>query len=76
MKPTDFPQSNTVYGKDQPEYLPLPAHRTEDGYVVSCWELTEEEVEQISQTRKLWVGQLTFNHPLQPQALIVEDPFK
>jgi hypothetical protein len=40
MKPTEFLEQNCVYAKDQPEYLPLPVHRTEDGMVISCWALT------------------------------------
>lgn len=25
MKPVGFPEQNTVFAKDQPEYVPLPA---------------------------------------------------
>ena len=30
MKPIEFPEQNVVFAKDQLEYNPLPAHRTED----------------------------------------------
>jgi hypothetical protein len=69
MKPTDFPGHNVVFAKDQPEYLPLPAHRTSDGEVTSCWELTEEELQEVMRTRRIYVTQHTFNRPLQPLLL-------
>lgn len=40
MIPIEFPEQNCVYAKDQPEYLPLPVHKTPDGMVISCWALT------------------------------------
>ncbi len=40
MKPIEFEEQNCIYAKDQPEYLPLPAHKTEDGRVMvdSPWD--------------------------------------
>lgn len=66
MKPIEFNEQNTIFAKDQPEYLPLPVFKNEEGDVISCWELSEEEIKQITETRKLWIGVKTFNHPLQP----------
>jgi len=43
MTPIPFKGQNTVFAKDQPEYIPLPAKvDTESpfGTVVSCWQLT------------------------------------
>jgi hypothetical protein len=76
MTPTEFPEQNTVYAKDQPQYLPLPAFRSEDGTVVSCWRLTWREALRLLFTRRLWLLQLTFNMPLQPQCPQVEYPFE
>lgn len=28
MTPIEFPEHNVVFAKDQPEYLPLPAHKS------------------------------------------------
>jgi len=61
-----------VYAKDQPEYLPLPALKTEDGLVVTCWELTDEEVEQVVKNKKFYFSQLTFNQPLQPMRPVTD----
>lgn len=74
MKPIDFEGSNVVFAKDQPEYLPLPALRTADGVVVSCWDLTWREALRLCFRRRLWLMQLTFNQPLQPLLPSVECP--
>jgi hypothetical protein len=66
MKPITFQGANVVYAEDQPEYSPLPAMRFPDGTSISCWELTDEEVATLVSTKKLYIGVLTFNQPLQP----------
>ena len=72
MKPKAFPESNVVYGENQEEYFPLPAHRTKEGIVISCWELSDEEIEMIKETRCVFLSQMTFNQPLQPVFLAVD----
>jgi len=70
MKPIDFEGSNIVFGKDQPEYLPLPARiLPEQGEVVTCWEVPDEDLAEIIRTGRIWLSQLTFGHPLQPLRL-------
>lgn len=76
MKPIEFDGQNCVFAKDQPEYLRLPAYRSEDGEVISCWKLEWREFLRFLWTRKLWLRQLTFNQALQPQAPTVEFPFQ
>lgn len=76
MKPIKFDYRNCVYAEDQPEYLPLPAHKMDDGTVISCWKLTDEEIQELIKTKKLYISQLTFNEPLQPILPQVESPFK
>lgn len=66
MKAKNFKEANVVYGENQPQYLPLPAHKTEEGQAIFCFELDEEERKQIAETGELWVSLLTFNQPLQP----------
>lgn len=58
-----------VYAKDQPEYLPLPAHRAEDGCVTTRWRLTWKERLKVLVTGNIWLQLLTFNQPLQPVML-------
>ena len=51
--------------------MPLPALKFEDGTVVSCWKLSWREILKIIFTRKIWLGILTFNKPLQPTFITV-----
>lgn len=78
MRPVSFSEQNCVMGQGQEEYLPLPVHRGAAPYsnVVSCWELSAAEIELLQQNGgKIWVQQLTFGGPLQPQLISVESPF-
>lgn len=75
MKPIEFPEQNCIFAKDQPEYLPLPVHKTESGECISCWKLSFRERLSVLFLGVIWWRQLTFNHPLQPQSPCVEYPF-
>ena len=71
MKPMKFKNQNAVivgsYANDQPQYLPLPSHKTKEGIVTSCWSLTFWERVRIFFGAKIYWSQMTFNQPLQPQ---------
>ena len=73
MEPIKFDECNMTYGKDQPGYIPLPAYLEagEKGQVVTCWELTDEDIEKIVKTKKIYHSQLTFHNPLQPVFITV-----
>lgn len=77
MKPVPFPEQTHVFGADQPEYEPLPAHAARDkfGTVITCWELTTPERLALLNTGRIYVHQLTFGGRLQPQLLQVFSPF-
>ena len=75
MKPIEFEQSNVVYAKDQPEYLPLPAYRQDDGLVITCWKLNFFERLKILFYGKFYIQLLTFGNKLQPIKPTVENPF-
>lgn len=68
------PDKESVYAKDQPQYLPLPSHRTPDGIALSRWELTEEELQKVIHTRSIYLALCTFNQPLQPIIMSVDPP--
>lgn len=77
MTPTEFDGQTLVIAKDQPEYLPLPAHRDADdpmGCVTCCWKLGWRERLKLLVTGRLWHEIMTFNLPLQPQRLTVDKP--
>ena len=69
MEPINFDGANCVYGKDQPEYMPLPAHKDENGVVLTCWKLSPEDMQRIQETGVIWLEMLTFNKPLMPVRL-------
>ena len=74
MEPVEFEQQNTVYAKDQPEFLPLPAYVNAEE-TISCWKLTPDEIKKISETGILWLRQVNFGRPLQAQAPTVDTPW-
>lgn len=76
MKPIDFPESNVIIAKDQPEYRPLPSNYANDDYgtVTFCWRLTWRERLRLLVTGKLWHQVLTFKKPLQPQLPSAKKP--
>lgn len=72
-----FPEVNQVIAKDQPEYLPLPAHRranSPEGEIVFCWALSWPQRLKVLLTGKLWHSVWTFNNSLQPQRVEVDKP--
>ncbi len=87
MKAVTFPQQNMMMAKDQPEFKALPVFRgiipgsevtkaypnTEE--VVTCYELTEEELLVVRATGKIWIRQLVGRGLMQPQLPQVESPF-
>ncbi len=73
MKPVDFPGRNVVMGEGQPQYARLPARRRPDGVVVSCWRPNFWERLGFLLGGRLWLHQHTFNQPMQPVFLTLDD---
>lgn len=63
-----------TYAKDQPEYQPLPAHRSPDGTVLTRWKLSFRERLSVLLRGDLYLFVSTYNQPLQPLMLQVEKP--
>jgi hypothetical protein len=76
MKPIEFKGVNTILAENQPQYLPLPVWKDEDGTVISCWQLNWRERLKLFIDGRIWVKVLTFNKPLQPQKLFVKGDLK
>ena len=76
MTLVSFPEQTVVYAKDQPEYLPLPAYQFKDneGRIAFCWKLTWRERVRLLLSGVIWHQVLTFNGPLQPQLLSLDNP--
>jgi len=71
-----FPEVNTTYAKDQPEYRPLPCHVKKGpfGELTCCWEFSLRDRIKILFTGVIWHTILTFNQPLQPQLIQTDKP--
>jgi len=76
LKAIKFEGANIEFAKDQEQYNTLPACAVRDkqGTVISCYELTDEEIEKLKKTKRIYLTLLTFNDPLQPQLLTVDNP--
>jgi hypothetical protein len=66
-------QFEEVYAKYQPEYIPLRTlrSRTDEGKVMSRWDLTPEQRLAIARGADVYLTLLTFQGPLQPITLVV-----
>lgn len=75
IKAIDWAADETViFAKDQPEYLPLPAHRKPHdlcGWIETCWKPTIFERIALIFGAPLRVEVLTFSNPLQPMLITV-----
>ncbi len=83
MKPIEFEQMNTIFSKDSKVYMPLPAEVKDlvvegpngeqrefgNGRVITCWELSDEDIAEIVKNKKVWLGILTYGEPLQPVSI-------
>tara|TARA_R110002096_G_scaffold327284_2_gene521260 strand:+ start:1576 stop:1824 length:249 start_codon:yes stop_codon:yes gene_type:complete len=76
MKLIEFKEQTAVIAKDNPDYLPLPAHQFKDdfGTIAFCWKLTFKERLKVLFSGLVWQQVLTFNNPLQPQKMTIEKP--
>lgn len=66
----------TVYAKDQPEYIPLPSIREDDGCVITRWQMTRRERLQALVRGSVYLEVLTFNRPLQPLRMGTTPPLR
>lgn len=77
MRPVEFPESNKTLLKPESmtdeECSSLPIY-TDGLNCVSCWEITEEEVEVLKSTKKIWLTILS-GKSQPPVCLQVESPF-
>lgn len=71
MKLIEFPEQTVVIAKNQPEYLPMPAHVAKDQGMTTtvCWKLSWMERISVLFGGVIWHQMLTFGEPMQPQML-------
>ena len=79
MNPVKFKEVNIYIGRGQEEYVEIPAvinRDTPTTPITMCFELSEEEKEQIAKTGKIWLRVLTFGqsfHPISTSVVRPED---
>lgn len=67
MDAINFPGCNVCYGKEQEQYIPLPANfNKKTGMAITQWKLSDQEVAEIVRTKRIFIGISTFGQPLQP----------
>ncbi|MBR8535400.1 hypothetical protein KDU71_07495 [Carboxylicivirga sediminis] len=77
MKALEFEEVNSRIAEKQEEYETLPACIRIDKpecHIITCFELSDEEIEEIVKTKKLWHVQLSFAQPMQPILMTTKKP--
>lgn len=74
MKPIEFPEMTGVAAETQPEFENMPMYRDADE-VISCWELTPEEIKEIIETGHIWVRLYAGSGFIQPIIIQTERPW-
>ncbi|MFA7505287.1 MAG: hypothetical protein WCZ28_11355 [Burkholderiaceae bacterium] len=57
-RPVEFAEANTLLlapAGHEDSVAPLPVHRG-DGCVVSCWQLSAEDLRRIAETGEIWLS--------------------
>lgn len=63
-----------IFAKDQPQYNPLPAIKWKDGTILTKWKLPINERIRLLFSGHIFLTLKTFNQPLQPVKLSIDDP--
>ena len=68
MKPVEFKEQNIVIAKDQPEYIPLPAHIVNETQtrIITVWQMSFFERFRVLFTGRIILSLMTFGKPVQP----------
>ena len=73
MKPKNFTEQNTIFGKDQEGVQPLPAYAG-NGTVTCCFELDAQELKHVADNGTLSIKLDSFSHPAQPVSVKAVKP--
>lgn len=70
MEAKEFKEVNVRIAEHQEEYQTLPAYyNQQEGSMLFCFELSEDEMNRIKATGEIWFKMLTFGQPMQPICL-------
>lgn len=71
MTPIEFEEQTHLFGANQEGVLPLPSFLdTNTGEVVSCWTLSDEELAEINNRRRVWLI-VHCDQNLRPQPVVL-----
>lgn len=70
MEPIKFKECNVNYVADGCKDLPV--HKS-DNQIISCWELSEEEIQKIIKNKVIWLS--IWGKEQLPVCLLAETPF-
>ena len=62
-----------ITASGQSDVRDLPAARTPDGSVVSCWRFSDEDRANVARGGDLYVFLRANDHPIHPMSLVVEE---
>lgn len=68
------PEAERLYAKDQPQYLTMPALRSQDGIVTTRWKLSFRERLSVLLSGHVWLQLMTFNGAPQPSKILAKEP--
>lgn len=73
MKAIYFKEHTTVLAKSQKEYQEMPVHYA-NGLATACFELDQEELDRVYESKTIRVRVLNFNGPVQPMEIKTSKP--
>ncbi|KKN67214.1 hypothetical protein LCGC14_0463870 [marine sediment metagenome] len=75
MKAIAFKGHNVKIAEKQEQYETLPAyHNEKEGSLIFCFELDNEEKEQVKKTGRIYWKQITGGQPMQPVGMTILKP--
>jgi hypothetical protein len=57
-------------GDQEGASIPIPVRRRDDGVLLSCWLLSPEELEELPQTRRVWLQLGVADGPAMPAVTV------
>lgn len=70
MKAIEFDGANMKIAEHQDQYNTLPAFfNIKEGSVIACFELSDEELKAVNETKRIYYKQLTFGKPMNPMLM-------
>lgn len=73
MIPIKFEEANTQLLGNSKDVSDLPVHYA-NGVFISCWQLSDQDLEQINLSRKVYLSVFGSGHP--PVGLLAKNPFE